>query len=164
MSQILEINRTTPFNPAEFLGRGWSIWKGPADGDGFSGDEEQDTRSLGLTQLDLSKIHLAICLHRDENRTTGEEKFNRLKQANLICLDAKIFQTLWENQHLIPESWKEKTDGNTTFIFFDGTILRGPGCLRAVLDLCWDGGGWGWDFDWLEGVWHASDPSAVLAS
>jgi hypothetical protein len=50
-SSILEIDRSTPFNPAKFLGEGWSIWRGPADGDGLSGDEEQDQKSLALTDM-----------------------------------------------------------------------------------------------------------------
>ncbi|MDP3764448.1 MAG: hypothetical protein Q8Q95_02395 [bacterium] len=161
---VLKINRTQPFNPAQFLGEGWSIWKGPADGDGLSGEEEQDERSLNLTELDLSNIQLVTCLKEDESVIKGEEKLKRLKAKNYVRLDAKIFQTLWENKSLIPESWKEKTNSNTTFISFDGTTLRGPLGRRYVLCLCWGGGGWGWYCRWLEGGWSAYDPSAVLAS
>ena len=63
-----------------------------------------------------------------------------------------------------PNRWKEKTDGYTTFIFFDGTILSSPFGRRYVLYLCWDDGRWSWDGSWLDGDWDASSPSAVLAS
>jgi hypothetical protein len=75
-----------------------------------------------------------------------------------------VFQTLWQNQHLIPHQWKEQTNGNTTFIFFDGTVLRHPGGDRCVLCLFWNGGEWGWDAYWLWSERDASRPSAVLAS
>ena len=161
---VIPINRATPFNPTEFLGEGWSIWKGPADGDGLSGNEEQDEKSLALTELDLSKIQLATCLNKGEDYIKGEERLKRLKKGNFIRLDAQIFLTLWQNQHLIPEAWKEKINSHITFIYFHGTTLRSPRGDRSALCLYWFDGGWYWDCDWLGGVWRASAPSAVLAS
>lgn len=149
--KIVSIDRTVPFDPVEFLGQGWTI-------------DEQDERSLVLTQVDLTKVQLEHMLKKGENRITGEEKLKRLKKANSIRLDAKVFQTLWENQALIPEAWKQKTNGNTTFVFFDGTILRYPGGDRYVLCLYWIGGRWRWYYFWLGIDWHADNPSAVLAS
>ena len=163
-SSVIPINRTTPFNPTKFLGEGWSIWKGPADGDGLSGDEEQDERSLDLTELDISKVQLVTCLHGDEDYIKGEERLKRLKKAKFIRLDAQIFLTLWQNQHLIPESWKEKTNGNTTYIFFDGISLRSPLGDRYSLCLFWRGGEWLWLCFWLGRDRFSDDPSAVLAS
>lgn len=150
-ARMVSIDRTTPFDPAQLLGQRWAI-------------DEQDERSLVLTRIDLSKVRLVDMLEKDENRIKGEGKLARLKQAGHLRLDAKIFQTLWENQLLIPKSWKERTNGNVTFIFFDGTILRDPFGDRGVLYLYWDVGRWDWDCYWLEGDWDAHDPSAVLAS
>ena len=161
---VITINRTRPFNPAEFIGEGWSIWRGPADGNGLEGDEEQDERSLKLTEVNFSKVRLETCLKGGESSVKGEEKLKRLKETNCIRLDAKIFQTLWQNQHLIPESWKEKTNGNTTYVFFDGTTLRGPFGRRIVLYLFFRDGKWYWYYCWLEDDWHDNSPSAVLAS
>ena len=161
---VIPINRTTPFNPAKFLGEGWSIWKGPANSDGLSGEEDQDERSLTLTQLDLSQVQLVTCLNEREDRITGEERLKRLKEKNFIRLDANIFLTLWQNQHLIPESWKEKTKSSTTYIFFNGTTLRGPLGYRFVLYLCWLDGGWYWRYVWLGCDWFDYSPSAVFAS
>jgi len=147
---ILVIDRTTPFNPAEFIGSGWTIEI-----------EEEDERSLALTEVDFSKIRLETMLKKGETSINGEEKLKRLKEAGHIRLDAKVFQTLWKDKTLIPESWKKKMNGNTTYIFFDGTILRIPSSGRCVLCLCWDDGGWRWGCYWLGDDWGGCGPSAV---
>jgi len=164
--KIIPIDRSQPFDSAAFkgLGGGWTIWRGPKDGDGLTGEEEQDSRALAITELDLSKIRFETGLEGKETSVKGETKLARLKKANYVRLDAKVFQTLWENQHLIPLQWKEKTNGNTTYIFFDGTVLRGPYGYRYVLCLYWHDDAWSWDARWLGHVWRASVPSAVLAS
>jgi len=149
--RIIPIDRT-PFDPVKWLGQGWTI-------------EEQDKRSLALEQVDLANVRFEHMLKKDESCIKGDEKLKRLKKAGYIRLDAKVFQTFWENQALIPESWKEKTNGNTTFILFDGTILRSSSGARCVLFLCWrDGGRWGWNYRWLGLYWYVDYPSAVLAS
>ena len=88
---IVTIDRSRPFNPAEFIGPGWTT-------------EEQDEGSLLLTEIDLTKVRLETCLNSGEQYIKGEEKLRRLKLAGHIRLDAKVFQTLWENQELVPES------------------------------------------------------------
>ena len=149
--KIIQIDRSNKFSPVEFLGKGWTI-------------EEEDKRSLKLTEVDLTKIRFETCLKVGEGYITGEEKLKRLKSAGHIRLDVQIFLTLWKNQHLIPDKWKEKTNGNTTYFYFDGTVLRGPGGNRYVLCLGWSGGRWGWGCFWLVGDWSVDGPSAVLAS
>ena len=163
-SRIISIDRTKPFDPAHFIGKGWAIWRGPADGDGLSGEEEQDLRSLAITELDLAKTRFETMLAPGETEIKGEEKHKRLKAAGHIRLDAKIFQTLWENKERLPEEWKEKVNGNTRYIFCDGTPLRDPHGERGVLCFYWDGGRWSWDVRWLEYDWGAASPSLVLAS
>ena len=150
-SIMIKIDRTEPFNLAQFMVQGSSI-------------EEQDERALVITEVDLSKIRLETTLKPGETPVIGEERLKRLKKAGHIRLDAKVFQTLWENQSLIPEKWKEKTNGNTTYIFFDGTVLRRPSGNRCALYLYWFGGEWLWYCNWLDRDFDASNPSAVLAS
>lgn len=162
--KVVPIDRSKPFDPATFIGRGWTIWKGPANGDGLSGDEEQDTRSLVLTEVDLTDVRFKAMLEGRETSVKGETKLERLKKAGHIRLDAKVFQTLWENQILIPERWKEKTNGDITYIFFDGTVLRDSVGNRCVLCLFWNDGAWLWSVRWLGSGFSADDPSAVLAS
>lgn len=149
--RVISIDRSIPFDPKTFMGNGWSI-------------EEQDERAIALTEIDLTCVMFDSTLEKGEKSIKGEDKLNRLKEkTNRIRLDAGIFKTLWENQILIPEKWKEETNGNTTFIFFDGTILRDSNGGRCVLCLCWGDGRWRWRYRWLEVGWRASDPSAVLA-
>lgn len=162
---ILPIDRSKPFNPAEFIGSGWSIWLGPAGGDGLEGEEERDYRSATLTYLDLKKVQLATCLKRCERSTTGEKRLKRLKADGRIRLDENAFKAFWENQALIPSRFKERVNGNIQFIFFDGVVLRSPDGLRCALDLSFrSNGSWRWGCNWLDSDRSASYPSAVLAS
>ncbi len=146
----LPIDRTQPFNPSIFIREGWSI-------------EEEDEHSLALTEVDLNEIHFETMLKDSESRIVGEEKLTRLKASGNIRLDAKVFQTLWENQHRIPESWKERVNGNIRYIFFEGTVLRSPDGFRFVLCLYWLGGRWEWHYHRLGFDWRAYYLSAVLA-
>lgn len=150
--KVVAINRNR-FNPKKFIGAGWSIL-----------NDETDARSIALTELDLAKVQHVTMLKDGETYVKGEEKLKRLRASDYIRLDADIFLTLWENQHLIPESWKEKVNGNTRYIYFDGTVLRDSDGCRFVLYLCWRGGRWNWRVDWLDYDWLGSGPSAVLAS
>lgn len=162
---ILPINRSKPFNPAEFIGAGWSIWRGPADGNGLEGDEERDARSATLTELDLDQVQLVTCLKRGESVTTGEERIKRLRTDGRVRLDENAFQAFWENRAQLPDRFKERVNGNTQFIFFDGVVLRGSDGGRYTLCLCFfDGGSWDWHCNWLGDDRDADLSSAVLAS
>lgn len=151
-SRIIKIDRSQPFNPTVFIGGGWSI-------------EEQDEKALALTEIDLTKVVFKTTLEKGERSIKGEDKLKRLKEKNVVRLDAGIFQTLWENQHLIPEKWKKKINGRTIEIFFDGTILRGSNGVLMVMCLYWCDGKWHWSYQWLvDNFVHVGCSSAVLAS
>lgn len=143
---LIRIDRSTPFDPVAFIGKGWSI-------------AEQDERSLAMTEVDLNKVTFETTLRAGETSIQGEEKLKRLIASGKIRLDARVFQHLWENQELIPESWKTKSG-----IFFDGTILRSPDGNRFVLYLYWGDGRWVWHCYWLDSDWLARYPSACLES
>ena len=53
---LLVVDRTKPFDPSKFIGSGWTIWRGPKDGDGLTGEEAQDARSLKLVEIDFAKV------------------------------------------------------------------------------------------------------------
>ena len=150
-SSIIKIDRAHPFDPVNFLGGDWSI-------------AEEDERSLALTEVDLTKVRLETTLRAGETSVKGEERLKRLKKAGYIRLDAKVFRAFWEDKALIPEEWKQKTNGNVTRIYFDGTVLRDPRGDRDVLSLYWRDGQWLWSAYWLGRGWSALSPSAVLAS
>ena len=165
---VLLVNRTSPFNPAGFIGqRGWTIWRGLATSDGLTGDEQQDYRSLALTEIDWNRVLFPTCLKGDETSITGEEKLKRLQASGEILLDAKVgeellldYKTNGENSVLE----KLRQQHNVTYLDFFGTILRNPRGNRCVLYLCFSGGQWRWFYGWLGDVWFVFLGSAALAS
>ncbi|MEA3398950.1 MAG: hypothetical protein U9R00_00330 [Patescibacteria group bacterium] len=150
-SQILRVELLNPFDPKSFIGKDWSI-------------DEEDEKSLKLTEIDLRKVILKTTLKDNENYVKGEENLKRLKNGKEILLNARVFQALWENQQLIPEEWKEKINEKRTYVFFDGTILQNSDGCRFVLCLYWNVRKWKWRYGWLEGVWFDNNPSAVLSN
>ncbi len=148
-AKIIDIERKKLFDPVQFMHhRGLEI-------------AEQDERSVMLEKIDVSKIALVSML-RTDIVITGNEHLKRLKKAGHIRLDARIFQTLWENQELIPESWKGTTDV-AKHIFFDGTILKNQ-FGKYVVGMFWDRDNrWNWTYCRLDlGGWRSEDVSAVL--
>jgi hypothetical protein len=161
--QIIKIDRSEPFNPASFIGAGWTIWKGPIDGDGLTGEENQDKHSLALTELDLRKVQFRDMLKLNESAVKGEEVLERLVGTGYVSLDAKIFQTLWENLIFTSSFWEEQVvRGYSRVINFDGTILRNPSGGRFVLCMCWGGCRWNWHCSHLGNRRNANDFSVVL--
>ena len=162
---ILPINRSKPFDPAKFIGAGWSIWRGPANGNGLEGDEDRDSRAATLAQVELNQVQLVTCLKKNEPVTTGEERLKRLQADDRIRLDENAFQAFWENREQLPARFKERVNGNIQFIFFDGVVLRRSDGRRVTLCLYFDSdGSWLWNYRWLGFDRGVRSPSAVLAS
>jgi hypothetical protein len=134
------------FDPAVFIGEGWSA-------------AEEDQRANDLYEIDISAIALVTCLQQDERSISGEERLKRLKETQHIRLGGRAFISLWDNQHLIPEGWKEKF----LFVFFDGLILLHSNGNRYSLNLSWNDGGWHWYTGWLGNTRSTRNPSAVLS-
>ncbi len=154
-SNVIAIKRGR-FNPAEFIGKNSSI-----------NANEMDTRSTTLTELDITKVKLVTMLRCGETYINSADRLKRLKKKpGKIRLNADIFLTLWENQHLIPESWKEKVNGKTHHIFFDGSSLKHSGLDRfhGFLCLYWNGSKWDHGVDWQVSGWTGISSSAILAS
>lgn len=153
------IKRTKIFNPAEFVGAGYTIWRGPANGTGLEGELDQDERSIALNEVDLVMVRFETTLEKDENVVTGEERLVRLKSKSFIRLDPGWLVVLLENTPKIPWHWKKMR-----YIFFDGQILRRPSGARFALYMGWNGEAWYWGERWLAGGFVAGGPSAVLES
>ena len=151
----LRINRTKPFDSVHFIGEGWSIWRGPMDREGLDGEEQQCGESLALTEVDIAKVARKTCLDTDETYVIGEELLLRLKNDKALLFDAEVCKTLYENQHLIPDSWKGKC------IYFFGTELRSRNGDRCVLCLCWYDARWRVDYCWLDLSFDSRDCVAV---
>ena len=160
----LSIDRTKPFNPAMFIGNGWTIWRGPKEGNGLKGDEAQDTASLALAEIGFASVLFTACLKDGETVITGKEKLARHIQAKHIRLDAKVGQCLLEEKGQATLEWLYQTFGVTWFEL-PGTVLRFSDGDRCFLCLYRDVyGKWRWDCYWLGSDRLAEDPSAVLAS
>lgn len=157
------IDRSSPFDPVKFIGSGWSIWKGPKDGKGLEGEEQQDSRSLKATELDLSQLCFEHCVEKKESFILGETKLVRLKESEerFIRADAKMAQALFEEPGHRTLEWIRVNLGKTWFDF-PGTELRDPDGLRCILYLFWYGGQWDWRCSWLDYKWYAKYPSLLL--
>ena len=80
-------------------------------------------------------------------------------------LSANLLDALFENPHLIPEDFKKDADGNTIYIYFWDSGFRNPGTGGLyVRCLCFSGGSWDRDYEWLDLVWDGHDLAALLAS
>ncbi|HBP00764.1 MAG: hypothetical protein UY41_C0051G0002 [Candidatus Moranbacteria bacterium GW2011_GWE1_49_15] len=158
---------TKTFNPVEFLGEGWSIWKGLVDGDGLSGEEDMDVRSLELAEVETAKIVFEAYLEEGESSIKGEEKIMRSKKnPDLIRLGGNVFLGFWLDYQANKENsvleWLYRTR-KIRFIDFPGLVLRGPRGNRCLPYLYRLGDGeWDWRCYWLAHDWCAGDFSASV--
>lgn len=164
-----KVIRTAPFNPVEFLGKGWAFWRGSAGGDGLTGEEDADLRSRALVEIDTTRLRFETCLREGESSIKGEEKIRRLKEKpDFIRLGGNAFLGFWLDYQASKENSALEHLYRTrriTFIDFPGDILRSSDGYRSMLYLCRRGhGGWDWDVCWLENDWFADNPSVGLAS
>jgi len=120
----------------------------------------EENRSLGKIEWNPENITLWLSEKQKTSYVKGEDLLKEIKNP----LTSSVLRYLLDNQELIPEKWKEKTNGYITWIYFHGTVLRDSYGGRCVLCLCWVGGWWDWRVLWLDNDWRAFDPSAVLAS
>lgn len=160
---VLVADRSKPFDPVRFLGKGSSIWRGPADGKGLEGEEDQDPRSLALTEVDFSKVAFEHFLKGGESAITGEEKLVRMKADPRVRYDAGVGQALLDEKSQATLRFLHDTYGITWMEF--ATVLRDSDGDRAFLYLDRSGdGSWVWYYYWLGGVRNAKGVSPVSAS
>lgn len=155
------------FNPAEFIGKDWSVWKGPIDGKGLEGEEDRDVREDALTVIEWDQVILETNLQEGETYVKGEDKLCRLKAGKNIRLGGRAFLSLWEDYKTNKaDSVLEKLRRakNVTRIYFFGLTLRFPYGYRYVLYLCFNDGKWDWNCRWLGHDWAADVRSASLTS
>jgi len=161
---------TKPFDPAEFLGKGWQTWKGPVKGNGQSGEEDIDLRTLSLSEIEIAKFLFETCLREGEEMIPGEEKLRRLKEEKpgFIRFGGNVFLGLWLDYQVNKENsvleWLFRNLKIGSMDFF-GQILRHPSAVRQVLVLMRRGNNnWRWDTSWLENASLSNRPSAGCGS
>ncbi|MFA5318049.1 MAG: hypothetical protein WC323_01045 [Patescibacteria group bacterium] len=155
-----------PFSPTEFIGAGWTVWKGADSGNGLEGKEDRDTREDDLSVIDWEQVLLETHLQEGETSVKGEEKFKRAIASGNIQLGGKAFLSLWEDYQAdrgnsVLEKLRRK---GVMRIYFFGLRLRDPHGFRLVLCLYFGGSEWHWYFFWLDDGWDGNGPSASLAS
>ena len=136
-TSIIDIDRTKPFDPIPFPGE---VAPGFLSGE-FWSIGKQDKRSLRLTTLDISNIHLETCKTAFKNRLVGMKILAYYSDNGYTLLDAKILQFFWENKNLVPRSWKRKRGPfNTPYIFFPGTVFEEKRGGHVIACLHWYNG------------------------
>jgi len=163
MAFSMTIKLTENFDAAAFVGQGWSVWRGPADGNGLEGEEDKDVREDALVEVDWSKVLFNTMVSGFEPQITGEEKLRRLKETGKIRLGGRAFLSLWQNyQDKKEDSVLERLHQisgipSLNYFAFFGTVLRhhreGNRCL---LSLHFDGREWRWHCGWLHCVCESS--------
>ena len=117
-----------------------------------------ESHNTSLGKIDPTKIEL----YWDDEQKNGKHiEGNKLleKLKDKPVLNATVFDWLLENPKYIPEDWKGK------YVYFWGTIFRGPGGCRYTLFLYFSSvGSWFWDCFWLDDGRGVFGPSAVLVS
>src|SRR3989344_7204874 len=104
---IISIVRPSTFKPG-FVSPGCSVWW-------------QDERALQATEIDPGDVELVQLPRHPRSRVLGRW---RSTPNGFTPLDTGVFQVLWEEPWLIPESWQKLTCNTTTFVFFDGTVIQ----------------------------------------
>lgn len=145
----LRVDRRSSFDPGCLLRGLWRV-------------VQESERSCVLTDVPVSTLGLEDTLTSGEVWIPGNERMARLQARGHIPADAKIFQALWENQHLIPEDWKTERDGDAIYVYFDGTSLQREGGKPSVLVLCWYADAWHWHHERLDVPRNVNRPSAVI--
>jgi hypothetical protein len=124
---------------------------------------------LELAEVDLAKFVFETCLEKNETSISGEEKFLRLKEkSEFIRFGANVFLGLREDYQAKKENsvleWLYRNH-KITFMDFPGTVLRCPYGDRHVLCLFRnDGGGWDWNYNWLDYRCNSDSPSVGCAN
>ncbi|EKE15888.1 MAG: hypothetical protein ACD_11C00090G0013 [uncultured bacterium] len=156
---------TEYFYPAGFLGAGWTNWKGPIDGDGLSGEEDVDPRSVNIQMDEVSSFFSENFLREGERFITGEEKIRRWKEEkpDRVRLGGDVFHTLWTDYNVNQKnSFFEWLFQNfkIDFVDFLGQPLRNPQGKREGLYVCRQEvggeGKWFLFHGWLDSEWRIS--------
>lgn len=105
-----------------------------------------------MKSFDPKSLQLHFEPEQEKGYIKGEVLAERMKGKGL---NSNVLEYLLKHTELIPEDWKNR------YVFFWGTVYRHADGDLCVRYLFWDGGRWGWDYDWLVSDWRSSDPAAV---
>jgi hypothetical protein len=142
----------------------------------FDGAEVFKHEGKGVVEIELcSNDNLYIdgkkvVLHLSERqmgdkRIIGHELRKELENGTQVLLNSNVLDYLYDHPELFPEHWKKDESGEIRYIFFWGSIFRGPSdgdlCVRF---LYLSGSELLRDSRWLGYDWFRQGPSASVAS
>lgn len=158
---------TKQFDTASFFdNKDFAIWRGPVDGNGFSGEEDIDQRSLLLTEVKLDEFIFETCIKKSETLISVEEELRRLKEEKpeFIRFGGNVLLGLIEDFNINKErsalEWIYRTF-KISQIDFLGTIFRTPYGDRSFLYLERKKGRWFWTASPLGCSWCGSDEPTI---
>jgi len=166
----LKLALDKPFNPTEFIGEEWTIWRGPSDGNGLEGKEDCVTEPevVDFDEILIETYHL----QGDETSVHGEEKMKRARASKNRQLGGRAFLALWNNwkackavgkpEDSILEKLRRANKIGNIIYFFGFTLRDGIGS-RVALYLIFSGKCWGWVYDWLGKPWPDDISTACLS-
>ncbi len=146
-----------PFDPAEFLREGWTTWRGHADGDGLSGEEDIDSRAVAFTAVKPAEF-IFESPKEDEIVITIEAELLRLKKkTDFVRFSCNVLLSLWIDYENGAEDsileWICKNFGIHSMTFF-GQVLRDPDGKRGILFLAKGMSSWYWQCRWLDDLYR----------
>jgi hypothetical protein len=139
-AEIKMIERLIDCDSAPFVPDGWLV---------------EEHKKGGLFKFDPAKISLYLSKKQKKGSIDGRDLRKYL--SNKQVMNANVLDYLLAHPELIPEEWKGK------YVFFWGTVYRGPAGFLDVRYLYWYGSEWGWYYLWLDDDF-LSDAPAALAS
>lgn len=109
-------------------------------------------------KFDAKQVELYLDPAQSGSSILGNDLRNALKGKRVLNANVLDWLLQEENQHLIPEEWKEMSIG------FWGTIYRNSKGDLFVRDLYWFCGRWQSNSGWLGSSWSGPGLAALLAS
>ncbi|OGB75075.1 hypothetical protein A2810_00955 [candidate division Kazan bacterium RIFCSPHIGHO2_01_FULL_49_10] len=133
---------------------------------GYGWTVEYHDASLGLLELDPSKIELYLSKQQQVNSyIEGNKLLRKLRGLeSKSVLNANVLDDWLADNSRIPEIIRIVYQIQGKLVFFWGTIYRDSDGYLYVRYLRWFVGRWHWYYRWLGYGWFSSDPAAVLES
>jgi hypothetical protein len=168
---MLKLALDKPFDSVDLFGEGWSVWRGPVEGEGLEGEEDCVSEP---DEIDFEEIILETHLEEGYESILGEEIMRRARSGKNRPLGGRAFQALWNNwqecrdagepeESVLEKLRKAEKIGNR--IYFFGLTLRDSAGRRYVLYLySMRQGWWDWLCHWLGVRWDTNRLSVSLAS
>ena len=121
-----------------------------------NGWKVEEHKKGGQFEWDPSKINLYLSPNQLGRKSIqGDNLFREL--ADKPVFNANLLDYLTVNTSLIPDEWKGKH-----IFFFGTTYLDRHNNHPYIRCLCWRGGKWIGDYNWLFTIWNSDDPAACL--